>query len=224
MQRLAAPSDLPGIITLWQDAFGDSPEAVTHFFHTFGDCISYVTEQDGQIVSMVHALPQTLHPDIPDAYIYAVATAAAYQGQGHCRKLMRFAEDDLKSRGFSCCVLTPGEPSLFRFYQAMGYEAAFTRNRTVFTAGTPISAEQYALRREQLLTLPHIRCDLRTLSYAADLYGLTFYETTAGIAAASPSYTAEMLPEDLGGTAFAMVKWLDKPHPLQNAYLGFALE
>ena len=40
MFRPATKSDLPGIITLWQEAFGDSPEAVSYFFHSFPDCIS----------------------------------------------------------------------------------------------------------------------------------------------------------------------------------------
>jgi len=68
--------------------------------------------------------------------------------------------------------------------------------------------------------------DRATLAYAADVYGLTFYETDTGIAAAAPRYTAEMLPEDTEGTRFAygMIKWLDEPRELQNAYLGFALE
>ena len=43
-------------------------------------------------------------------------------------------------------------------------------------------------------------------------------------AAAGENYTAEVLPEDLGGKPFAMAKWLSKPRPLPQGYLGFALE
>ena len=224
MLRLATSSDLPGIIALWQEAFGDSPQAVSDFFESFPDCLRYVTEEQGKIVSMVHALPQVLSPDTPAAYVYAVATRETHRGRGLCRKLMAFAETDLKSRGYSCAILTPGEPELFAFYDALGYETAFTRNRTAFPGGTPISAEEYRVLREQLLTVPHVVYDAQTLAYAQRCYGLTFYRTAAGIAAASDTYTAEVLPEDLGGNAFAMIKWLDKPQTLQNAYLGFALE
>lgn len=224
MLRLAEKSDLPGITALWQESFGDSPEAVCDFFRAFPDCLSYVAGEHGAIASMVHALPQVLSPDMPAAYVYAVATRRDCRGQGLCRELMAFAEADLRRRGFACCVLTPGEPGLFDFYEALGYETAFTRNRAKFPGGEPISLADYLARREQLLDGPHMVYDQKTLSYAARVYGLSFYETQTGIAAAGSRYTAEVLPEDLGGKAFAMVKWLDSPQALRAAYLGFALE
>ncbi len=209
---------------LWSEAFGDSPDGVARFYEAFPRCRCYVAEEDGQAVSMVHSLPQILSPDLPAAYLYAVATAQTHRGKGLCRKLMAFAEADLKKQGFACAVLTPGEESLFRFYEQLGYRTAFSRNRTVFSGGTPISAAEYAQLREQILTASHMVYDLPTLEYAADAYSLTFYRTPTGIAAAGAHYTAEVLPEDVGGQPFAMIKWLTEPRPLENAYLGFALE
>lgn len=222
--RTAAPSDLPAITALWGEAFGDGPDAVAFFFESFPDCRSYVAEEAGAITAMVHALPQTLSPDLPAAYLYAVATGKTHRGKGLCRELMAFAEADLASRGFRCCVLTPGEESLFRFYEKLGYKTAFTRNRAACSGGRPISAEAYAALREQVLTAPHMVYDLRTLEYAAAVYGLTFYATDTGCAAAGERYTAEVLPEDAGGSPFAMVKWLGEEKTLENAYLGLALE
>ena len=222
--RIAIPSDFSGIVDLWGEAFGDSPKAVSFFFRTFPNCLSYVIEEKGRIVSMVHALPRILSPERPAAYVYAVATAQTHRGRGLCRQLMAFAEEDLKQRGFACCVLTPGEPSLFRFYEALGYETAFFRQHTPFSGGRPISAAAYAALRERVLTVPHMVCDLPTLEYAAAVYGLTFYETDTGCAAVGETYTTEVLPEDLGGTPFAMCKWLGEPQTLPPAYLGFALE
>lgn len=224
MLRLAVPSDLPGILSLWQEAFGDSPEAAAFFFRSFPDCVSYVAEAEGEIVSMVHALPQLLSPQIPAAYLYAVATRKTHRGRGLCRELMAFAEQDLRSRGFACCVLTPGEPSLFSYYDRLGYHTAFNRRRTAFGQGRPISLQEYLSRRERLLTIPHMVYGEALLSYAAEVYDLTFFETADGIAAAGPAYTAEVLPQDLGGDPFAMLKWLTEARPLQNAYLGFPLE
>jgi len=226
MLRSATKSDLPGILVLWQEAFGDSPESVSYFFKSFPNCISYVTEEDGEIVSMVHALPQTLSPDLPAAYVYAVATLRSHRGRGLCRDLMAFAEADLRSRGFACCVLAPAELGLFDYYETMGYRVAFTRRRVPFSGGSPISLTAYLTKREQMLEEAHMVYDRAALVYAADVYGLTFYETTTGIAAAAPHYTAEVLPEDTAGSRFAygMIKWLAEPRPLKNAYLGFALE
>jgi len=224
--QLATKTDLLGIISLWQEAFGDSPEAVSYFFKSFPHCVSYVTEDGGEIVSMVHALPQVLSPDTPAAYLYAVATRRSHRGKGLCRELMAFAEADLHARGFACCVLAPAELGLFDYYEGLGYKTAFTRRRVKFSGGTPISLTEYLNRREALLTEPHMVYDRATLTYAADVYGLTFYETETGIAAASPHYTAEVLPQDTRGDRFAygMIKWLGEPKDLQNAYLGFALE
>ena len=130
----------------------------------------------------------------------------------------------MKDRGYEACVLTPGEVSLFGFYEKMGYETAFFRHRTPFSGGRPISVEDYLHRRETLVPVAHMVYDISTLSYAQKLYDLTFYETDTGIAAAGETYTAEILPEDLGGEPFAMVKWLTAPQPLEQAYLGIPLE
>ena len=224
MFRTAKPEDFPALAALWEEAFGDCPDAVARFYEAFPRCRCYAAETDGQVVSMVNVLPQTLSPDLPAAYVYAVATAQTHRNRGLCRALMSFAEEDLQQQGFACTVLTPGEPELFRFYEKLGYREAFTRNRTVFPGGVPVSIEAYAVLREQILTVPHMVYDLPTLEYAANAYGLTFYQTETGIAATGEHYTAEVLPEDVGGNPFAMVKWLTEERQPENAYLGFALE
>ena len=99
MLRLATRADRAAMAALWREAFGDSAEAVDFFFRSFPRCLSYVAEVKGAVCAMVHALPQTLSPDLPAAYIYAVATDRAHRGQGLCRKLMAFAEEDLRLRG-----------------------------------------------------------------------------------------------------------------------------
>jgi len=226
MLRMANTADLSGIILLWQEAFGDSEQAVRFFFRSFPNCLSYVAEEDGAVVSMVHALPQICSPDIPAAYIYAVATAKTHRGKGLCRRLMAHAEKDLKARGFACCVLTPGEPGLYAYYENLGYRTAFARRRTPFPGGKSISLEEYMLRREKLLQEPHMIYDKTVLSYAASVYGLTFYETDRGVAAASPCYTAEVLPEDLEGerVSCGMIRQLAGHASETLGYLGFALE
>lgn len=222
--RSAESSDLLGILDLWEEAFGDSKESVSFFFRYFPQCRSYVAEEAGKVCSMVHVLPQLLSPDTPAAYIYAVATAKDQRGRGLCRNLMSFSEKALRRSGFACCMLTPGEPTLFSFYQNLGYEAVFTRKRSTFPGGVPISSGDYVRLREQILTVPHVCYDRHTLEYAAKIYDLSFYRTDTGVAAAGKAYTAEVLPEDIGGAPFAMVKWLDDKPPLQDAYLGFSLE
>lgn len=220
MFRLALPSDRDGIISLWQEVFGDPPAEVRRFFERFPDCLSYVTED---VTAMVHALPRVLSPALPAAYLYAVATRQDCRGQGLCGGLLAYAEADLRQRGFACAVLAPAEPSLFRFYGKLGYETAFFGGHTAFDGGTPIGLSDYLRQREALLQCPHLICDRRLLEYARQLYGLTFYQTETGIAAVSETDTVERLPEDLIGGSTAMLKWLGRPLPLESAYLGFSL-
>ena len=158
------------------------------------------------------------------AYLYAIATRKDCRGQGVASALVRFTEALLERLGYAMAVLTPAEPSLFAFYAKLGYVPAFTRSRTPFPGGTEISAEEYRRRREELLDLPHIAYGQDTFRYLETAYGVKFYETATGVAAAGENYTAEVLPEDLGGKPFAMAKWLSKPRPLPQGYLGFALE
>ena len=212
MARIAEPRDREPIESLWQEAFGDTPEEIGRFFDTFPDCLSYVTED---CAAMVHALPMTLSPDLPAAYLYAVATRADRQGQGLCRRLMAHAEQDLAKRGFACCILAPGAPSLFAFYEKLGYTTAFTGSTPPCAGGTPISPAEYLRLRETLLqNRPHLLCDDRLLRYVRALYGLTLYRTADGIAAVSDGFTAECLPEGLTDDPCAMIKWLDHPRPL----------
>ena len=226
MFRTAQNQDRDEIFALWCEAFADSRESVDSFFAAFPHCRSYVAEENGRVLSMVHALPQTFRGDTDEsaAYLYAVATAKDCRGRGLCAGLMAFAEEDLRRNGFACAVLTPGEPSLFRFYEKLGYKTVFFRSHTDFGGGREISAEAYVSLREGILTVPHMVYDVQTLEYARRIYSLRFYETAGGCAAASDSYTAEVLPDDRVGAPCAMVKWLNGEKPWKNAYLGFSLE
>jgi len=213
MYRIASEKDIPGIVALWQEAFHETP--------VLPECICFVAEQNSQIVSMLHALPQVLRTgrDRKAAYLYAIATKEAYRGQGLCRGLMEYAE---KSLDADCCVLVPANERLFAFYEKLGYKMVFTRSRTAFAGGEEISEEEYLRLREQLLPVPHMVYE--DLGYAKKIYGLTFYKTPTGICAASDHFTAERIPEDFSGRPYGMLKWLRDPEPVENAFLGFSLE
>lgn len=213
MYRLATEKDIPGMEALWQEAFHE-PMALPA-------CTSFVAELDGEVAAMLHALPQRLRGrrDHKAAYLYAIATKKAYRSRGLCRGLMAFAE---RSLDVDCCVLVPAQESLFAYYRSLGYEPAFYRNKTAFSGGEEISMAEYLSLREQLLQAPHMVYD--DLSFAQSIYGLKFYKTPTGVCAASGSFTAERLPEDLGGKPCGMIKWLRDPEELPAAYLGFSLE
>ena len=223
--RAARPADKPGLMALWQQVFGDAPTAVEAFFQAFPRRHCWVAEEEGSVVAMVHGLPQELAPDVPSVYLYAVATAPDFRRQGLCRRLLQLAQNDLLAQGVRLVTLTPAEPSLFSYYETLGYTPMFTRNRTPFPGGRPISQEEYLqLREEVLRSVPHTVCSSDLLHYAAATYEMTFYQTAQGCAALSSRGAEEVLPEDLGGLPCAMGLWLGDPLPVTGVFPAFPLD
>ena len=143
-------------------------------------------------------LPQTLTMEgrtYPAAYLYAVATREDCRGRGLAGTLLQFTEALLERLGYRCAVLVPAEQPLFGFYARLGYEPVFLRSRTPFPGGREISQAEYHRRREALLTGPHMTYGPELYAYLQSAYGVRFYETDTGIAAAGDGYTAEVLPE-----------------------------
>ena len=135
---------IPALRCLWKEAFGDTDDFLDIFFHrafSYDRCRCVTI--DGKVVSALYWFDCRCQGE-KLAYLYAVATARDCRGKGLCRDLMAFAEKDLRDRGFDCCVLTPGEPHLFRFYEKLGYRADFTRTRTAFSGG---AGQQVVLSR-----------------------------------------------------------------------------
>ena len=134
----AARRDLPALTRLWQACFGDPEAEVRAFWQALFDCTPVYLRRapDGSPAAMLCALPAELVGDdgdaVPAAYLYAVCTAPALRGRGHCRLLLQEAEQDLAKQGIRAAVLVPAEESLFGFYTRFGY-------RTVFTCRTAAS-------------------------------------------------------------------------------------
>ena len=106
---------------LWQEAFGDTQEYLDGFFRVgFSPENCLCIRQEGNIAAALYWLDMTCRGE-KTAYIYAVATAQAYRGQGLCRRLMERTHRILKDRGYAMAVLVPQEPGLVRMYEALGY-------------------------------------------------------------------------------------------------------
>ena len=139
------------------------------------------------------------------AYIYAVATAKAHRGKGLCRKLMEHTHNYLKNNGYSGVILVPGSPSLFRFYESMGYKTTcynhqFTRNKTDDGISlASISKEEYSSLRKSFLD------DNAVLQEGANLEFLSsyavFYKGEDFILAAYKDENLLVCPEILGNTS-----------------------
>ena len=157
--RRAAPADLPVLTRLWQAAFGDPPELIERFYRRFPPAkAAWVVEAGGCVVTAAHLLEGRLHTAdggvLPCAYVYAVSTDPAHQGNGYASALMRrFAMDaDVSGR---VLYTLPAEASLYKWYQeVMG---------TTQTA----RGERIRIARHFAECYPHQRAGIRRTSGAA---------------------------------------------------------
>lgn len=166
-------ADTQQLKTLWKEAFGDPEEFIDTFFET-----AYAPEQcrfvmmGDQLAAALYWLDCQLGEE-KLAYIYAIATAEAFQGKGLCRKLMELTHRDLKAMGYAGAVLVPGSESLFRMYGKMGYAVCSHVREWECAASTrpvamkKLTADEYALLRRRLLPKNGAVQEGRSLSYLA---------------------------------------------------------
>ncbi len=205
---------------LYKEAFPLDGEYADIFTDRFFDDCRYIIK-DGKIVSMLYLLKAKLHTqaDVCDAfYLYAAATLIEYRGQGLMSELIEKVKKET-----ACPIITkPAEPSLFTFYQSLGFES------TVFELETSViqdcsseqllTTDEYKNARESLLAdIPHI--ELCNIDFA--LEELNLYKTKEGILALDGNCVKEFIPlsPKLSAVPFGMAYQTN-----DNIYLGIALD
>lgn len=129
MIRFAKDEDQAQLKALWQVAFGDSSAAVNFYFsnrHQNENML--VAEVDGHIAAMLTMLPVQLAfgTDMRRGrYVYAVATARQYRGQGISSELLTYCHDYMQKNCEAASVLVPASDHLFEFYGKRGYKTDF---------------------------------------------------------------------------------------------------
>lgn len=165
--------EIPGLMKVWQESFGDSEEFLEVFFRTGfrTDRCLCITEW-GHVAAALYWFDCELDGR-KLAYIYAVATAEASRGRGLCRELMEETHKALRSRGYAGAVLVPGDRGLFRMYEKMGYRRCRGIEERVVSAGQipeelhPATPEGYEARRRALLPPGGVIQDLETVRVLA---------------------------------------------------------
>lgn len=148
---------IPLLRNLWHEAFGDTEEFLNTFYVTAFSldrcrCITV----DGEIAAALYWF-DCLHKGKNIAYLYAVATAEMYRGQGICHRLINDTHLHLEKQGYEGIILVPGSKALFRLYESMGYQTCsyiheFCCNKTTKEIQLyRISKEEYARVRRLLL-------------------------------------------------------------------------
>lgn len=197
-----ASRDIPTLRQLWKQAFGDTDAFLDGFFSTgfsFDRC--RCLHMDGQLAAALYWFDCSWQGK-KVAYIYAVATDAAFQGQGLCRALMEDTHRQLRVRGYAGAALVPGNRELFALYEKFGYRS-FCPMRTllVWAQGKPvtpetISADSYALRRRSRIEKNAIVQDREAFRFLAT-FG-KFYKASGSIFVVSKDQDDLYFQEYLG--------------------------
>lgn len=151
--------DIPALRKLWKEAFHDEDAFLDAFFAAgFSPERCRCITEDSKALSALYWFDCTLK-NAKYAYLYAVATAGSHRRKGLCRALMADTHTHLTQQGYAGAVLVPGEESLFRFYEAMGYRvcgsvstiAVSAPGRTPDVPLTELTVSQYAAARRAFL-------------------------------------------------------------------------
>lgn len=138
MIRFSNEKDIPQIVSLWSEAFGDGEKEIRFFLDEwYKPQNTLVCELNGEVVSMLFLLEGSFcfeGAEYPAYYLYAACTAKKSRGNGLMGKLLVFAERTAYERNYDFICLMPGEKSLFDFYSRFGYIPAFKTNYISFSA------------------------------------------------------------------------------------------
>ena len=209
--RKSRASDVRALRTLWEVVFGPEEAFTDVFFReVYRNGCAAVAEEDGVIVSAAYGVDFGT-----DRYIYAVGTHPAHRGRGLGKAVTLLAADGAPA------YLCPADEKLRNWYvREMGAECAC--RRPVFDPPgdlRPISAGEYAGRRERLLAgRPHAVYPPEVLELFA-LYGTFYAEAGGGIRAMEGKETREALPCRFGEDPYILS--LNGAPPI---YWGLTLE
>lgn len=136
MIRLSNSNDIDGIVTLWNEAFGDSEQDILFFLNAhYKSENTVVFDDDGIIASVLFLLDGDMHikgVDYPSYYLYAACTLKNYRGRGIMAALLEYAKTTAAHRNKYFIALKPAEDTLYNYYSKFGYESVFTKKIAVF--------------------------------------------------------------------------------------------
>lgn len=112
---------------LWKEAFSDSDAFTEYYFskRSKPDCILCLIE-DGELLSMLHVLPQKMSfgGRIYGAHLIAgVATQKCERRKGYAGALLEYAHGHITTDAF---ILQPANEGLIPFYEKYGYKTLCT--------------------------------------------------------------------------------------------------
>ena len=127
---------------LWQEAFGDDDRFLDAFFdNAFSPLRCRCMTENGRLAAALYWFDCTWQGQ-KVAYLYAVATAKAFQNRGLCRNLMDDTHALLAAQGYAGAVLVPGTQALFSLYTKLGYTTLSCADTVSSNPGKPVSVRK----------------------------------------------------------------------------------
>ena len=141
----------------WKEAFHDTDEFIRLFFEKGFDLKRCLLLREGdEILSSLYWF-DCYYQNRPVAYLYGISTDPKWRGSGLCHQLMDQTHAYLKKQGYLGCLLVPAGPTLFPFYESMGYLSCCRHKEFLVGAGekkiafSPLSAKEYLTLRNDFL-------------------------------------------------------------------------
>ena len=136
--RIANFDDKAQLVALWQEAFGDSEEAISRFFEkVIKPENAVVADDNGNIVSALYLIEAEVvsHSQSFKAYyIYAAATRTEYRQKGVMSALLEYTDEIAVQRKADYLFLRPANERLYSYYRKNGFETAFYEREQEVTA------------------------------------------------------------------------------------------
>ena len=149
-------SKIPELKTLWAQCFSDPMPFIDGFFEAgYSPRRCRCLTEQGRVAAALYWFDMEYRGQ-KMAYLYGVATAPKYRGQGLCRRLMGNTHDLLHSQGYTAALLLPGEPELRQMYGKLGYRDHCELREFSCQPGQAVPLEEiswqaYAARRSGFL-------------------------------------------------------------------------
>ncbi len=109
-------NDTEQIISLWQEAFGDSREEIMFFVNNAKNTKCLACFKDEVLASMMFLVQCSIKGE-NGSYVYAACTDKRYRGQGCMSALLKYAKDN--TDGFVCLI--PADEELIDYYCPRGF-------------------------------------------------------------------------------------------------------
>ena len=211
-------TDVPALALLWREAFHEDGAKLILLLLQMGE--GYCCRDCDTVCAMAFALPyavESLGEILDGRYLYGVATAEAYRGQGIATRLLEYAERALAAEGADGLLLVPASEELRRFYKQRGFRNWGVISRCEAKDETPCDAAEYLRIREGCLSqIAHIFPPEELIAHC------TFYKREFGCRAVLFGKTAELLPVG-EGDLYAMAKPLTEKFP-GRGFFSFAMD